>query len=98
MMAKVQRAACLLISGALKTTPTSALEVMLYLLPLDIIGKQVAVNTAARLSATSGWKCLQKGHSTIVNSVRHDLENVDYKTPMLCFNKFFKVILPSRED
>jgi ribonuclease HI len=98
MMEKVQRTACMLISGALRTTPTRALEVMFHLIPIDFFGKQMAANVATRLSAVSQWKCLQVGHSTIVRSLSEELANLDYIKPTLCFDKCFRTICPSRES
>jgi len=46
MLARVQRLACLAITGAIRTSPTAALEVITGLLPLDIHIKQVAMTTS----------------------------------------------------
>jgi len=97
MLEKVQRLGCMLISGALRSTPTYALEVMFHLLPVDIIGKQIAASTAARLSTVSQWKCLQIGHSTIGNSLKDEVTKVDYIIPTLSFVKNFRTSCPSRE-
>jgi len=43
MLSRVQRLACLAITGAIRTSPTAALEVITGLLPLDIYIKQVAL-------------------------------------------------------
>ena len=46
----VQRLACLAITGTVRTTPTSALEVMLDLLPLDLFIKKEAKMTTLPLN------------------------------------------------
>ena len=43
MLSRVQRLACLAITGAIRTSPTAASEVITGLLPLDIYIKQVAL-------------------------------------------------------
>jgi len=98
MVERVQRLACLHISGAMRSTPTHAMEVMFHLLPVDILGKQIAANTATRLTAVSQWKCLQIGHSKIGESLKDKLANLDYITSTLCFEKNFRTSCPSREN
>jgi ribonuclease HI len=51
-----------------------------------------------RLTALSQWKCLQVGHSTIGLSLKNELGNLDYITPILSFDKGFHTSYPSRED
>ena len=48
-MSKVQRIAELCISGALTTTHTEALNVVLHVPPLDLIAISLALNTAVRV-------------------------------------------------
>ena len=50
---RVQRLAALSITGALKTTPTKALETILLLAPLDLELTHVAKKAALRLAARS---------------------------------------------
>src|SRR5699024_9804617 len=50
----VQRLACLAITGAIRTTPTFALETALSLTPLDIL-REEAVRAAIRLKTTGEW-------------------------------------------
>ena len=45
----IQRMACLSVTGAMNTTPTAAMENMLYLPPLDIFIEEVALATMLRL-------------------------------------------------
>lgn len=46
-----QRAACMLITGALKSTPTVALEGTLHLHPLDLVVIATAAKSAIRLQS-----------------------------------------------
>ena len=50
-LSQVQRVACLSITGAMRTTPTRAMEVMLCLPPLDIYLGEVALTTMARFKS-----------------------------------------------
>ena len=49
-LSKVQRLACLSITGALRTTPTASLEVILDLCPLHIFLKMEACRSLCRLN------------------------------------------------
>jgi hypothetical protein len=46
---KVQRLACLLTTGAIKSAPTIALETMLYLSPLPAMVKKEATQSALKM-------------------------------------------------
>ena len=48
---KVQRQAELCVCGALKTTPSAALDILLNLPSLDTVGKKAVKNSALRLRA-----------------------------------------------
>ncbi len=50
----IQRFACIFITGAVRTTPTSALEIIVGLIPLSIYIKQ----QAKQIMATQGSKTL----------------------------------------
>jgi len=56
LLSSLQRLACLAITGAIRTTPTAAMEVLTGLLPLDIHVKQVAMSTCYRLKCNNSWK------------------------------------------
>ena len=83
---KVQRQAVLCISGALKTTPSAALVILLNLSSLDIVGKKAAKNSALRLRAYDKY-----GHSNIL-PVNHI--NTDFVVSSLRFGKNFEVKIP----
>ena len=63
---KVQRQAELCISGALKTTPSTELDIVLNLPSLDIVRKKAAKNSALKLRAYDMWKSNNFGHSNII--------------------------------
>lgn len=62
---KVQRMACLLITGAMRTTPSRALEVMLDLMPLELCVKMEATRAAYRLRVGQQLQACSYGHSRI---------------------------------
>ncbi|XP_054282999.1 uncharacterized protein LOC129000118 [Macrosteles quadrilineatus] len=68
---KIQLVACLSITGAMRGTPTAALEVVLNLLPLDIIVKGEARITAYRMACSGNWKYnASSEHTRIVDKVQ----------------------------
>jgi ribonuclease HI len=77
-LGKVQRMACLAISGAMRTAPTSALEALLCLLPLEIHLKQAAAAALLRL----------KHNNLIVNPYRH----VGHKTCLLPHEEVWQAV------
>lgn len=64
----VQRLASTFITKCLRSTPSSALEVILDLIPIDLYTNMVASNTAQRLNETNLWKYQNFGHSKILPS------------------------------
>uniref|UniRef100_A0A1B6KRF7 RNase H type-1 domain-containing protein n=1 Tax=Graphocephala atropunctata TaxID=36148 RepID=A0A1B6KRF7_9HEMI len=70
-LASLQRLACLLITGAFSSSPTMTLEVMLGLLPLDILIKAEARKAAYRLMTAKHWREGRSGtgHCTISGKV-----------------------------
>jgi len=45
LLGRLQRLACLAITGAIRTTPTAAMEYLLGLLPLDVHIKSISMGT-----------------------------------------------------
>lgn len=96
----VQRAACLFITGALRKTPTLALEAILNIDPIDLTIKAIAAKSALRLRSIDLLRTQEKGHSSIL---RLDWglpvnEKTDYLIPINCFEKLYSVRLPSRNE
>ena len=92
---KVQRQAELCISGALKTTPSAALDILLNFPSLDIMAKKAAKNSALRLRVYAVWKSNNFGHSIIL-PVNHI--NTDPVVSSLRVGKNFEVKIPTRDD
>ncbi|XP_054281228.1 uncharacterized protein LOC128998898 [Macrosteles quadrilineatus] len=68
---KIQRVACLSITGAMRGTPTAALEVVLNLPPLDIIVKGEARMAAYRMACSGNWKYnASSEHTRVVDKVQ----------------------------
>lgn len=51
----VQRLACLCATGAMKTTPTAAMEAILCITPLNLFIEEAALRTALRLESVGLW-------------------------------------------
>ena len=56
MLQKVQRLACLMITGAMPSTPTAGMEVLLGLPPIDCYLKREALAAGVRLIHNGQWK------------------------------------------
>lgn len=102
-LASLQRLACLITTGAFKSTPTAALEILLRLPPLDLYLKAEATLAAYRLINTDNWKKGNHGygHTLIQNDVesnsvlamRSDLMITEY-----CFDHSFEIQIGTRQD
>ena len=97
LLTKVQRTATLCISGALKSTPTKALKILFYLIPLDIWAFHLAACSAFRLKLISLWTCSDVGHSSILRN-RGMPDTTDYMIPSPSFEERFRTDITSRED
>jgi len=92
---KVQRSACLLITGCLSTTPTKALFAMLDILPPDLMGRSIAFKAALRMNALLPWN----------NSIGHSIILMEHNVPIstdYCigtnYMPRYKCMIPSREQ
>jgi ribonuclease HI len=98
-LTKIQRLACLGITGAMKTTPTAALEALLDLPPLHLYVEGQARLTAHRMRVGED--------KTITNFQRHNgafaplvgtnmsLQRTDRMPVKYIFTKSFRVVLPN---
>jgi len=68
-LSKVQRPACLRITGAIPMTPTGAIEALIGLPPLDLVIKGEARSAAHCLWSLGRWSYLhpQQGHSDLTS-------------------------------
>ncbi|XP_036320510.1 uncharacterized protein LOC118735019 [Rhagoletis pomonella] len=92
---KVQRTAMLCICGALRTTPSEAMCVLLDILPIEIVGKQSAGCAALRLRELPGWRDTQEGHTAILKDI--NIPDTDYCAPRLNFTKRYRISIPDRK-
>lgn len=100
-LSHIQRLVCISITGAIRSTPTAALEVTLGLPPLDCYVEEVALRTAIRLQVKGLWN--EKGSG---GKHQHILKEAVHKTPLLgaavdslpptfVFKRHFRVFLNS---
>ncbi|XP_063972045.1 uncharacterized protein LOC135159911 [Diachasmimorpha longicaudata] len=101
------RLAMLGITGALGTTPSSALEALLFMQPPHLIIREEAIKAAARLRLQGIWKRARNGHASVLR-VDGELEGLmsrgaDACRPRWHFRRKFSVNLgwgetPSGKD
>ncbi|OFC59623.1 hypothetical protein BBW68_14995 [Candidatus Erwinia dacicola] len=98
-MESIQRAASICISGALRTTPSQALNVILHLLPTDLFCKQVAAKSALRLRESSQLVACNKGHSRILSIFPFLPKTTDFHNPIeRKLNSVHNIAFPTREE
>ena len=77
-----QKAACVGITGAIKSCPTGALNMILRQLPIDVFLQKVATFSAMKRTAmikdTVTWNMKSYGHSDILNHLETNLKRSDY--------------------
>jgi ribonuclease HI len=98
-LGKLQRLACLGITGAMKTTPTAAMEVLLGLPPLHYVIQGEARLGIYRLQNTLNNVNVGSGHTSIVNLVKGAVLNnkTDHTIKKYSFNIPFEVLVPDRD-
>jgi ribonuclease HI len=62
---RIQRITCLYITGAMRTTPTAALELLVGIPPLHVYITKEAMASCYRLQNSSQWVCSGYGHTKI---------------------------------
>ena len=101
---RVQRLACLSITGVMTSTPTASLEILLSLPPLDLFIKQEAELIAYRLYKGENWIAKDRtfGHARILSRLKERFEEVempeDRMRAVFCFERDFETKLPSRSE
>ena len=102
LLQKVQRLACLNITGAMSTCPTAAMEVLLGLSPLHLHVKKEAALSAIKLSRTHKFKPGNLvGHLSILkDSTIEEMAAIPSdEIPMRYnFEQPFKVVIPDRHS
>lgn len=99
-LVKVQRLACVGITGAWRSSPQAALEVILNLLPIDIHVKSIAAKSATRLREAQLWKQQLYGHGNILEQFKSvsSTATTDYTSPYMDFRAPFSTQTPTREQ
>ena len=101
---RVQRLACLSITGAITSTPTAALEVLLSLPPLDLFVKQEAELIVYRMYKSGCWIAQNRsfGHARILSDLKRSFSEVempeDSMQATFCFERNFETRVPNRSD
>ena len=98
----VQWTACLYITGAIRTTPTTALEIIIGLPPLAIFVRQDAILACFHLKVNKQWKYNSCGHAVINRELEEIIPETHFRsdniTTQYVFNKNYVVIIPNRSD
>lgn len=104
LLSKVQRTATLCISGARRSAPRVALDVIFDLTPLDIFVRRCAARSALRLREIGLWANAQVGHATALSGMREIdgvdrlSETSDYIMPTLDFDMEPMVVMMDRSE
>ena len=84
-LVKVQRLACLMITRAMRSTPTAGIEAMLGLEPLEITVMENAIAASIRIKNNGGWKRQEEdrlkhfSHAKIIDDIIE--ENTELMQP-----------------
>lgn len=97
----LQRLACTIITGAIKSTPTASMEAMLNLTPLGTFIEREAHRTMYRLTILGDNKWLSKGFVKLQNQILNDPilgMPSDSMKSHLNFKRNFAVKFPTRDE
>lgn len=97
---KLQRLACLCMTGVKNTVATLALETLLDLPPLDLFIKSVAFNAYFNVEVSGRWVSFEgKSHSAIGELIRQDelLMHSDQMKALIVPESNFKSLLIDRK-
>ena len=97
-LTKVQRLACIGICGALRTTPTAGMEMILHLLPMKVYIESTAAKSAIRLQNLQKWK--EHGHGCILSRYQEITipEHTDYAATRLDLRTNYAIQIPDRKS
>jgi len=90
--------AALCISGAIRTTPNEALNVILNLPSLDLAGMETAKSAAIRLRDTGQWKAQFYGHAKILQHDKSIPKKTDLCKSLEYSHTLFEALIPDREE
>jgi len=102
-LAHMQRIACLYITGAIRTAPTAALELVIGITPVMVYVEQEAMAACLRLKLNSQWILTHTGgHTSICSRLYSNVplsqQIVDRIMPKFIFDKNYSVFIPARKD
>ena len=101
---KIQRLACLGIKGAVRTTPTRAMEALICLPPLELVVQGEAQMAAHHLWSLGCWSYLHpnRGHNSILKQLRQSdpVYNIglDAMRPTYNLEPKYRVTMLTREN
>ena len=99
----IQRMANLTITGAMRSTPSAAMDVLVGLLPLHIKVREVTLSGAQRLIRLNLWcdRLSSPGHTQILKSCQSEWpkwRNSDNQIVKYYFERMFEVAFPERSE
>ena len=103
-LSKIQRLACLGITGAVRTTPTHAMEALICLPPLELVVQGKARMAVHRLWSLGCWSYLHpnRGHSSILKRLQQSdpvySMGLDAMRPTYNLEPKYRVTLLTREN
>jgi hypothetical protein len=102
-LSKLQRVACLGITGAIKTTPTATMEVLLRLPPLHLQVEAEAMIGSYRLRCNEQWKPKSEGFGHTYMARDMEKEPIlqmgsDKIIPIHVYDKPFTIRFPDRSE
>jgi hypothetical protein len=99
-ISRLQRLACMCVTGSMRSTPTSALETLLMLPPLGIFIEMESRQAVYRLKRIGRFKQARVGHSEVFTNMTEEnpllLAPSDKIEPTNVFGRKFSVEFPSR--
>ena len=98
----LQRLACLYVTGAMRTTPTAALEIIIGIVPLAVFIKQEAMSACYRLKLSSQWVQTNCGHTQISGQLSQFIPlsrlRCDKILAQYSFDRNYEVHIHSRQE
>ncbi|KAL7724401.1 hypothetical protein ACLKA6_008748 [Drosophila palustris] len=95
---KIQRMADVCITGAMRTTPSEALDAILHFPSIRQVSAEMATLSAIRLRDLDYWNDHLKGHSSILLRNNSIPTKTDYCMPIEHTKTPFHTLIPSREE
>ena len=103
-LSRIQRLACLGVTGAMHTTPTNAVEAFICLPSLELVVQSEVRSAALQLWSLGCWSYLHpiRGHSSILMRIQQSDTifnmGVDVMRPAFNLEPQYRVIMLTRED